>query len=94
MAGPTWELIALGAVSMVVALIGAYAKGLSGRQDKLEEKLHHINVTLMRDYHPKQDVKEMFDDLKEVVNLFHAEMKSSFRELKDRFDRFEQIYGR
>lgn len=92
--GPSWELIALGAVSMVIALIGAYAKGLSGRQDKFDAKLSELNDALLRNYHPKPDVKEMLDDLKEVVGLFHVEMKASFRELKDRFDRFEQIYGR
>ncbi len=92
--GPTWELIALGSISLVVALIGAYAKGLSGRQDKFDERLNQLNNALLRDYHPKPDVKDMIDDLKDVVSLFHVEMKASFKELKDRFDKFEQIYGR
>lgn len=94
MPGPTWELIALGAVSMVVALIGAYAKGVSSRVERIESRVAAINEAMLKDYHPKSDVKDMMEDLKEVVSLFHVEMKSNFKELRDRFDKFEQLYGR
>ena len=92
--GPTWELIALGAISIILALVGAYTKSISQRVEKAEDRIASINEAMLKDYHSKSDIKDMMEDLKDVVGLFHVEMKASFKELKDRFDKFEQLYGR
>lgn len=93
-AGPSWEYIAVTLVSIVIGLIFAYQRGMSSRLDKIEQAHAEMNRALLSQYHPKQDVKEMMDSLKEVVQLFHIEMKVSFKDLKERFDKFESIYGR
>ena len=92
--GPSWESIAVGAVSMLIALVAAYAKGVSNRVDKLEARQAELNTVLLKEYHPKSDVREMVDEVRESMKLFHVEMKASMNELKQRFDNFENIYGR
>lgn len=92
--GPTWETIGVGAAGLLVAGVGAYAKGISGRVDKLESTQAELNKVLLKDYHPKSDVREMIDEVRESMKVFHAEMKASMNELKQRFDHFENIYGR
>lgn len=92
--GPSWELIAMAAVSLVVTLVAVYQRGMASRIDRLESAQTRLNEALLREYHSKQDVREMMDGLKAVVNLFHVDMKASFKELRDRFDKFENLYGR
>lgn len=92
--GPTWETIGIGAVGLIIAGLGAYAKGISGRVDKLEARQAELNTILLKEYHPKSDVREMIDEVRESMKLFHVEMKASMNELKQRFDHFENIYGR
>lgn len=92
--GPTWEVIGMGAVSLVLSMAFAYTKGVSSRVDKLETKMTELNTIMIREYHPKQDVREMMNDMKELIKVHQVEMKANFNELKDRFDKFEQLYGR
>lgn len=92
--GPTWESIGMGAVGLLIAGLGAYAKGISGRVDKLEQRQAELNTVLLKEYHPKSDVREMVEEVKESMKLFHTEMKANMNELKQRFDHFENIYGR
>lgn len=92
--GPTWESIGMGAIGLLIAGVGAYAKGISGRVDKLESRQAELNTVLLKEYHPKSDVREMIDEVRESMKLFHVEMKASMNELKQRFDHFENIYGR
>lgn len=92
--GPSWENIGIGAVGLLLTGVGWYAKGVSGRVDKLEARVNDLNTIILKEYHPKADVREMIDDVRESMTLFHVEMKASMNELKQRFDHFEQIYGR
>ena len=94
LAGPSWELIAMGAIGLVVTLIAVYQRGMAGRIDRIETAHARLNEALLREYHSKGDVKEMMKGLEGVVHLFHVEMKASFKELRDRFDKFESLYGR
>lgn len=92
--GPTWETIGVGAVGIIIAGLGAYAKGISGRVDKLEARQAEMNTAMLREYHTKDDVRELVGEVRESMKLFHVEMKASMNELKQRFDHFENIYGR
>lgn len=92
--GPTWETIGVGAVGLVITGIGWYAKGVSGRVDKLDERVQRMNEAILREYHTKDDVRELIGEVRESMKLFHVEMKASMNELKQRFDHFENIYGR
>lgn len=81
--GPSWESIAVGAISMLIALVAAYAKGVSNRVDKLDQKYDALNQNVLREYHTKQDLNEIL-----------GEIKSSVKALHQRFDKVESLYGR
>lgn len=81
--GPSWESIAVGAISMLIALVAAYAKGVSNRVDRLEGKYETLNQNVLREYHTKQDLNEIL-----------GEIKSSVKALHQRFDKMESLYGR
>lgn len=81
--GPSWQSIAVGAISMLIALVAAYAKGVSNRVDKLDEKYAALNQNVLREYHTKQDLNEIL-----------GEIKASVKALHQRFDKMESLYGR
>ena len=70
--GPTCELIAMGSIGLVMAMMGAYLRGLSGRVDELSN-------LILKEYHSKQDVNAMFSDLKNSIN----HMTDRLEELSD-----------
>jgi hypothetical protein len=82
-AGPSWEIIAVGAVGFFVSAVGWYAKGVSDKVGHLEDKVSELNTVMLREYHPKADVKIMLDEIKASMNSLHA-----------KFEKFEGLYGR
>jgi hypothetical protein len=81
--GPSWESIGLGAVGLIVAMVGAYAKGVADRVSHIEEKIGELNTFILREYHPKADIKMMLDEIKTSMQSLHA-----------KFEKFEGLYGR
>jgi len=81
--GPTWEMIALGLVSILVAIIGGYARGVRTKVEKLETRIETVERSLLREYHTKVEISELL-----------ASIKESIRALHERFDRagFPHIY--
>ena len=81
--GPDWQIIATGSISIIVLMITAYVKGLSGRIKEVEDDFSRLKVLLIRDYHTKDEIKDLLADL-----------KISIRALHQRFDRagFPHIY--
>lgn len=82
-AGPSWENIGMGAIGLIIAGIGAYAKGISGRVDRIESRVQQLNEAMLRDYHPKADIKALLDEIKQSMNALHV-----------KFEKFEGLYGR
>lgn len=81
--GPSWEFIAIGSIGLLISLIGAYAKGVSNRVDRLSEKYESLNQNVLREYHTKQDLNEILGEIKLSVKALHQ-----------RFDKMESLYGR
>lgn len=73
--GPTWEYIAVGAAGLVVAMLGAYIRGVSGHVVRLDEKYNELRELVLKDYHSKSD-----------LNLILGEVKQSIARLHERFD--------
>lgn len=74
---PSWSVVATGLVGMVVALIGAYAKGLERRISSNEQSCNtnNANITALRElvigqYHDSGEVERMFG----AVHLTLAEL--------------------
>ena len=80
---PSWEMIGMGAIGLILAIVGAYARGVAERVSHIEEKIGELNTLILREYHPKQDVKMMLDEIKASVHSLHA-----------KFEKFEGLYGR
>jgi len=80
---PSWEIIGMGAIGLLVAVVGAYARGVADRVSHTEEKIGELNTFILREYHSKADVKLMLDDIKTSMNSLHA-----------KFEKFEGLYGR
>jgi hypothetical protein len=80
---PSWESIGLGAIGLLVTIVGAYAKGVSDRVSHIEEKIGELNTFILREYHPKADIKMMLDEIKTSMQSLHA-----------KFEKFEGLYGR
>ena len=81
--GPDWQIIATGSISIIVLMVAAYVKGLNGRVEDLESDFIKLQALLLKDYHTKDEIKELLSDL-----------KISIRALHERFDRagFPHIY--
>lgn len=82
-AGPSWENIGMGAIALLITSIGWYAKGVSGRVDRLDQRMQQLNEAMIRDYHPKADIKALLDEIKQSMNALHV-----------KFEKFEGLYGR
>lgn len=82
-AGPSWDVIAIGAVGLLFSSLGFYAKGISTRVDKLETKMVELQTLVLRDYHSKGDLNEILGEIKAAIKALHV-----------RFDKFEGLYGR
>lgn len=82
-AGPSWDVIAIGAVGLLVSSLGFYAKGISTRVDKLENKMVELQTLVLRDYHSKGDLNDILGEIKAAIKALHQ-----------RFDKFEGLYGR
>ena len=74
--GPDWQTIAVFCVGVIITLVGAYAKSISIRVGKLEDKFNELEVMVLKDYHNKDEINEILRDL-----------RSSIRALHERFDR-------
>lgn len=68
--GPSWQTIALGAVGLFIASVGWYSKGIASRVDRLEARIGELNTVMLKEYHPKSDVREMVDEVRESMKLF------------------------
>lgn len=93
-AGPSWEIIAIGAVGILISGIGFYAKGISGRQDKLELKLERMNDAMLREYHPKPDVEKLVREVRDCIDDLRADNNRWQEKMEQKFAHLESIYGR
>jgi uncharacterized coiled-coil protein SlyX len=66
---------------LVLALIGAYAKGIDRRVDAIEEtsseqqrSIHTLNVLLAGGYHTKGEIAQMHADLRGMISAVHSRM--------------------
>lgn len=76
---PSWHdiLIISGSIitillGIIIAMIGAYAKGLGRRLDLLESRHSKLNDLVLSQYHNKDEIKSLLDDIKERVEKLHS----------------------
>ncbi len=81
-----WRDLALAAIALVAALIGAYVKGQQSRIDGIEKKLDELNDTVLR-HHPNRDgVKEVIAAANATVDLRLCSVENAVRAVHRRLD--------
>jgi len=75
---PSWHDVVLiaGAVitlllGVIIAMIGAYTKGLASRVDSLEKRHTNLNNLVLSQYHNKDDIRELLGDIKGKIDALH-----------------------
>lgn len=71
-AGPSWQLIATALFGILLSLIGGYAKGISDRVDKLAEACADLKEMVLKDYHSKEDLRDILQALKDGIHRLEA----------------------
>ena len=74
--GPDWQTIAMFCVGIIITLVGAYAKSISLRVTKIEDRQSRLERSILKDYHDKTE-----------INSILQELKASIKALHERFDR-------
>jgi hypothetical protein len=69
--GPTWEMIAIGCVTIIMSLIGAYATGVGRRVSALEHYTTELKVFILREYQNKTEADRMREELKRSLDALH-----------------------
>lgn len=76
--GPSWEAVAVigGSIitlliSIVIALIAAYAKSLGRRLETLENSHRTLNDRVLSQYHDKNETNTLLSDVKNSVSALH-----------------------
>ena len=69
--GPDWQIVAISSITLLITVIGVYAKALAGRVDKIEESVINLHNLLYKEYHNKQDISALLADLKSGIEALH-----------------------
>ena len=59
-------------LGIIIAMIGAYAKGLGKRIELLEARHTQLNNLVLSQYHNKDEIKSLLDDIKDRVEKLHS----------------------
>lgn len=77
--GPDWRIIAVAAAGLFSAMTGAYARGLSGKVEKLEAAMlslttaiHNDRLAILREHHTKEEANHHFQRIEGKVDALHA----------------------
>lgn len=59
-------------LGIIIAMVGAYAKGLSGRIDFLESRHTELNNLVLSQYHNKDEIRDLLDEIKDSIKKLHS----------------------
>jgi len=76
--GPTWQVIALALVGLVMVIATAYIKSLERRITKTEGDLVNLNALVLRDYHNKQELNAILARIETGVAAVHRRLDNEF----------------
>lgn len=82
----TWRDLALAAVGLIAALVGAFAKGQQSRVDKIETKLDALSLKLVQDHPNETRIKEYIAAGSATVDLRLCSVENSLRAVHRRLD--------
>lgn len=59
--GPDWQMIAMGLLSIVLALVANYAKNIAARVTKLEADQSSLHALVKGDYPTRHEINQSFE---------------------------------
>jgi len=76
--GPTWQIIAVSLIGIMIAIATAYIKSLERRLVKTEQDLVNLNKLMLRDYHNKEELNRILSSIQISVNALHRRFDREF----------------
>lgn len=80
-AGPNWQVIAIWLIgvisllfSIVMTLIGSYAKGVSTRVTKLENDFGNLHALVKGDYPTRQEIQQSFNQVQDGLRAITSRL--------------------
>jgi len=92
--GPTWEVISVGAVGLLISFVMLWIGAVAKKQAATESMVAELQKAMLTQYHPKADIAEM---IREVRNAIHDLRQDNHRwqeKMEQKFTHLESIYGR
>lgn len=81
-----WRDVAIGAIGIVVSLVGLYSKGIESRLTKLEEAHNRHELKVAKDYHDSTDVETAIRTALVPMNDKLASLNDGTKALHKRLD--------
>jgi hypothetical protein len=72
--GPNWEMIAIGCVTLIVSIIGAYATGIGRRVAVLEHNTSELKLLIYQEFMNKTEADRMRMELKSSLDALHSRL--------------------
>lgn len=79
--GPSWQVIALGAIAIVFSLVGLYARSIDRRVGILEDKYARLYELILKDYHSKTELNAVLTEVKSAVSGVQRTVSAIMRRL-------------
>lgn len=92
--GLSAEVFLFGAASILVTAFWFWVNSVSSRQKEQEKNLAQLRIDMLTQFHPKQDIAEMMIEVKASLKEIRDELRDNQRKWEQRFDKFENLYGR
>lgn len=94
--GPTWQMIAIGALSLLITMIGLYAKAIGSQVNDNKKDIRDQNtqlasfkLTIAKDYHDKHMINEWMSKVDRNIQHFHLRLDKAGFPRHDAGDRDE-----
>lgn len=77
MDGPSWQVIALGAIGLLFTVIGAVIARVDRRVNALDDNLDKLRLLVAQDYHSKNELNIILSEVKQSISALHRRFDSA-----------------
>jgi len=76
--GPTWQIIAVSLIGLLIVIATAYIKSLERRLIQAEKDIVAVNKLVLRDYHNKEELNRILTSIQSSVVALHRRFDREF----------------
>lgn len=92
--GPSWEVIAAGAVSLLITFALIWISAVSKKQSDTAAQVTELQKAMLTQYHPKTDIADMIREVRLAVADLRNDNHRWQEKMEQKFTHLESIYGR